>query len=680
MSSPTTHVRVAAATLPLAVLGAALMPATATAASSAQPAAAPAQPQAAAPGVRPDLATWSAPLFPCRGYEGFDAQNPRDSAVKDIFTFTPYKPTRVGNGKGDINWRANPYGNATWRMWLHSLRWIGGLINAAPGDEVATAHALAIVRDWSNDNRFPWTKNADAAEPTMHRLNVLLCLRLKLTADSNKPLPKSQRWLDSVIVTHMRQLQVRWSGAGNHGTDESGAMLRAACTLGNSTYRDLAVKRLASTLPVAVDSQGTTNEQSTGYANMNYALWMKVSGVLVNCRTPGTRKLARAIRARIAPMPAFLAHAHAPDGTMEQIGDTQRKHYGPMTGTPQEYPATSGKRGTPPRNRVAVYRGGFVFGRNSWGKKAQPYPETTYYTLRFGPPRKWHGHNDHTAISLWARGDKVLIDPGYGVTSKRRIAAVFGPDRHNTLTASGMTINGTQTTLNSYTLGKVHEAYRMSDTPVKGMSRLRGVLVDHSNSAASIVVVRDVATTGRATTFSQNWQHPIGTRLTQISTSTRVATHPSTRTYLVTLSPHLTRTTTNPVWLSYFHEQSHPTTLVIQRGTKRADILTVLVTVDSGAGAPRVTARKGVITVVVGGKVSRYSLVRTGDIRLVSSAQAAVQAQGAMPGDLQRSAVPETVPAPSAPVESAPESTVPLPAPVKPVPEPDPSTLLNPEP
>jgi len=72
----------------------------------------------------------------------------------------------------------NPYKNASWYMWFHSLRWLGqGIIAAGNGDLTALTRVNTIAYDWYRDNPYSWKANIGAWESTMHRTNVLICLR-----------------------------------------------------------------------------------------------------------------------------------------------------------------------------------------------------------------------------------------------------------------------------------------------------------------------------------------------------------------------------------------------------------------------------------------------------------------------------------------------------------------------
>jgi hypothetical protein len=51
---------------------------------------------------------------------------------------------------------------------------------------------------------------------------------------------------------------------------------------------------------------------------------------------------------------------------------------------------------------------GWIIGRWSWTD-----PATSYYTIRYGPPRYGHGHHDRAGGVTWTtKGVRVLVGPG----------------------------------------------------------------------------------------------------------------------------------------------------------------------------------------------------------------------------------------------------------------------------
>jgi hypothetical protein len=386
-------VRLVGAGVVLAVLGATLLvsPATAygrapsSATAAVQPSPASSAPEPPALGYIPPYAPATAPpatditplpsmrslapsgsLYPCTSYSGIDTPNPVPAVIADRFTWGTFAPVAVGNSLGDVNWRLNPYKNASWYMWLHSLRWVGQAITAgAAGDAAALDHVRVIAKDWVLDNPHPWTNDVGAHESTMHRTNVLICLREAIVSTSpDGVLPASDAWLDTALLTHANFIQNYWSGPGNnHGTDESIALLGVGCLLSRTDLRDLAITRMSQAITTAIDTQGASNEQSTSYAQFNYALWGRAERALTTCNiSPGTT-----IATRRQLLATFIAQSTNPLGKLAQIGDSEVVAAVPFPGTDTEWAGSQGTLGTKPSVNVSRYQAGYVFGRSGWG-------------------------------------------------------------------------------------------------------------------------------------------------------------------------------------------------------------------------------------------------------------------------------------------------------------------------
>lgn len=298
-------------------------------------------------------AAWSdaAPPYSCPGYSSIPSTNPRDQVIQDRFAWGTYGPYRVGDGRGNVNWSVDPHRQVSWRMWLHSLRWVGSLVTAGEqGDRAALEHASAIVSDWVRDNPYSWQSNAAAWESTMHRTNVLVCLRQAVSKAHGGTFPSATHgWLGTALLQHAEFMKAHYSGYGNHGTDESIAMIGAGCVLRRPAYTTLGADRLRAGLTRAIDSQGATNEQSTAYAVFNHSLWGRAQRALTACLpgSPTTQEVTR----RRAALAEFIAHATTPAGPLHQIGDSEQVRYQPLAAGAHEWAASGGRAGGHPAAR-----------------------------------------------------------------------------------------------------------------------------------------------------------------------------------------------------------------------------------------------------------------------------------------------------------------------------------------
>ena len=570
----------------------------------------------------------AAPFYACPGFSGLDAQTPLANLYGDVFTWAPYASYKVGNGGGNINWKLNPYKNASWYMWFHSLRLLGqGIIAAGKGDLTALTRVNTIAYDWYRDNPYSWKANVGAWESTMHRTNVLICLRQAILSGLQvTTLPTRYAWLDSALLSHARFLTNYWSGAWNHGTDESIALFGLGVTLNRSDYKNLAVQRLGAAITTSIDAQGSTNEQSTGYASFNYSLWGRAVTALQNGGVdPGTT-----ITTRRALLAKWLTLATNSLGKLHQLGDTQVQSTYPWVGTPMEYAGTLGAKGTTPLWRVGIYSNGYVFGRTGWGTDpARGFAGESTYSIRFGTPRAFHGHSDHTSITYTSRGRDIIVDGGYAAYSAGAYRTwAVSPSAHSVLTTPLSKDLNPTTRLTASSVKANAESYQFTDAPGTGISRVRSVLVLKD---PDLLVTWDRASSRTPQAFQTLWHLPPDQRATVYSRTTAVAMAPGDKTRTIVFqvpfkqalpagSTLIKQGQTNPIqgwhYPSHTVRKSAPTIMMARSGTS-ASILSFVVPVRSTGAVTYTTRWSGttfIVTLNVGGKVTSIAISGGGSL------------------------------------------------------------------
>ncbi|WP_084262784.1 heparinase II/III domain-containing protein [Actinomadura formosensis] len=461
-------------------------------------------------GVVAAAATPRTPQGTCLGYNGLDGLNPAAQVRAGRFRTPDGAPVRVARGT-DVDWNLNPYHDRSWQLWFHSLEWLGGSVREyeRTGDRAALATATGIAQDWLADNRGPGRfgrgRQDAIAESVKFRLITLVCLRRHLAAP----------WLDEAIARHAEWLArpENYAGPWNHGTDESMTLMSAGCATGRTDLADLGRRRLLDAVfhppggaPPAIDAQGASTEQSTGYSVYNRSRWGLVMKVMRNCRRPVPAELVR--RHRL--MDEFIAFQVTPGGDLLQIGEShaaKASAIGRLGSGPLRYAATLGREGTPPGERVKIYDAGYVMGRSGWGTRDRPYTQEMAYTARFGPGRYVHGQSDHMALTFYALGRSLLVPSGHiGYNDPAWRAWLQSPEAHNTLVVRDAPFRaGAATALTGHRFRRGADTFRFSDTAFTGTRRTRSVLAAAGPDA---LVVLDEARSRRTRTVDQLWHLP----------------------------------------------------------------------------------------------------------------------------------------------------------------------------
>ncbi|WP_433244051.1 heparinase II/III domain-containing protein [Streptosporangium sp. CA-135522] len=374
--------------------------------------------------------------------------------------FLGLAPVKVGK---DVNWRTDPYRNRSWSMVFHSLRWMGRLVAdyENTGQEAYLTRATEVAKDWVADNpRGGGSKASPYAwqeHPIALRAPALVCLSKHVNAP----------WLTKSLAEHAKMLSDPrlYEKGHNHGIDQDIALFGIGCRYGNSAWSGLAVKRLTETVKLDVDSQGVLREQAPRYAIYVHERLKVAIDEIKACGHKAPAEITR----RWKSLEDFISHSTQPNGFMVPIGD------GGADVRPVGYAR--------PDKTVRVFGNGYVYGRTAWDK-----PESAFYSIRFGPGLKFHGHEDHLGVTYYAQGRDVLVDVGfhsYENTGYRRWT--MSAQAHNTPSVVGAAFrNRTATTLSRSSIKKDRQSYRLTDRAY-GVPRTRSVLVNHEQDVMAVL-------------------------------------------------------------------------------------------------------------------------------------------------------------------------------------------------
>jgi hypothetical protein len=562
----------------------------------------------------------------CGGLPRFNAAAVREIMAGEL-TVPPFPAVKIDPRRdGNVNWYLNPFGDPTWVLDFQQAGWIeqlvAGYLKGGPDAAAYLKRAAQLTRSWLN------------ASPVSRDPLTLVCLAQAFPG---------QAWITGQIAPTVNWYAANWQGAYNHGLTQDINLLRIGCAYPATAFggaalswRNTAVRQMIASFgpnpyAPAIDAQGAVNEQATLYENFVYNLWRIGLPLLRSCgyTLPGS------ITARIAKLPAFLSYATQPDGNLVQLGDTYverpavRSAVPPTTVPPTTGPPSTGPANTVP-SLVAVYNAGFIFGRSGWT------PAASFYSLRFGPGREIHGHNDHMGLTYYARGRNLIVDAGhYGYANTPYRTWLLSPEAASTFVIPGVSFNpDAPTALIASQADRRGQFYQFYDTAFGGLPRSRSVFVSQQ---PDLVVVFDQAAAGGE--YQQLWHLDPALTITPIAgtpsgtpTGTEVvATAPGTELVLLRVplpgqritagSVTVARAQASPLqgWVSHQLEQRTPDDVVEMTSYgPAAAMLTVIVPAAPGA---RVTAAATgpeagpyLLTVRVGTAVTRFTVTGTGTI------------------------------------------------------------------
>jgi hypothetical protein len=413
-------------------------------------------------------------------------------------TLSPHPSTLL---PANPTWRENPFRDPNWTFQLHTLRWADVLRREGirtKNQAMLHRHA-AILSDWLRDNPrsgapSPMSWNDMA---TGIRTIVFSCA---IASYGYRP------QYAAALRNHGSVLVNPKFGArrGNHALHVRIGLLVAGCVGPNRAWSTAARSRIQTVLRGSVDAQGVSDEGAARYALANYTWYLEAKRRIRACGlAPGSTF------ARVAKMPEFLAQATTPDGTYEQIGDSDRSRAVPIAGSPHSvYAATGGTEGTRPTTVYQPYQRGYVFGRSGWGR-SRPLAHELFYSLRFGAPlgTQIHGHEDAGALTLNADGRKLLFDAGrYRYDSSALSRHLQSRAAHNTVDVRGARYNpGARTVLVASRHTAAYDLTTVRVTALTGTTWTRTVLYSRTGR---YLVVDDTVLNKRSATMVQRWNLP----------------------------------------------------------------------------------------------------------------------------------------------------------------------------
>jgi hypothetical protein len=330
-------------------------------------------------------------------------QRTADDLLADIYHLGQHPAVKLPH---DLTWREDPLGDRQWRQKLQMLRYVVALMYQwqATDDDRYRDRGIELMRSWIAANPYGSAASSSAwkDQVTAWRAMTMVCVAGLLP---------EKGWLEQAIADHGAILAdpAFYVGGGNHALNQAIGLLDVGCYLGRTDWQRLAVRRIDRFIGRTIDTQGVSDEQAVKYDRYDYDRLMLARDHLLDCGLPAPANFHRVER-----IPVFLAQATRPDGRMETIGDSDDLRSRPIDGTPLEYAATFGERGTVPGQTVSLFDRGYAFGRTGWGDGARAFRDEIQFSLRYAAALLRHGHADAGGLTMSGNGAQLLVDPGYG--------------------------------------------------------------------------------------------------------------------------------------------------------------------------------------------------------------------------------------------------------------------------
>lgn len=325
------------------------------------------------------------------------APDPVPDGEPIVVSMPPAPPFTLGEISPTV-WRQPMVPNPAWRLHFEGFMYLPPLAVRAAEDgslgSLATMVDQVIAFHVQNPDpeisKYGWDEGT-----AQRRLAVENCLY---------DLSHDLRLVPGMTADLKVQLGNRYYGppkfpVHNHGVMANLRLVRAGEILGHPEWVTVALDRFEHEAPLAFSAKGTSWEQSSSYHRFNVALWDGVADQLAaRSEYAAAAASIRATTTKGANVSGWLTE---PDGDLVQIGDADRE---------------PGDVATTAAGTFRDDQAGYAIGR--WSRSDR---RRTYYTIRYGPRRRAHGHDDRGAVTWSTLGTRVLVGPGryvYGTDPK----------------------------------------------------------------------------------------------------------------------------------------------------------------------------------------------------------------------------------------------------------------------
>lgn len=398
---------------------------------------------------------------------------------EDIVVTMPPAPAFTLGKIPASTWKSPPVADPTWKLNFYGFMYLPPLAAraAADGSTGSLETMITQVAAFYQQNPDVGSNDLGWDEGTaLRRLEVLNCLYF-LTKDERLVAPMTS---DVAVQFSNRYYGPPLYSVHNHGLMANLAVVGAAELLNNPTWRNNALARIRSEAPLAFTKLGSSWEQSSMYQKVNQNLWDEAADTLAGFNPADPT--VTAIRAVTTKAGIVYDWFTEPDGSIVQLGDSERK-VGSTT-------PTVGSLFRDDQAGVAVGR---------WGAAN---PAATYYTLRYGPPRKAHGHQERSGVTFSAYGTRVLVNPGYFTYDKSSPYQAYqmSPAAANCAVPASRTLDTKASVpVSVATIQAPAHAWKLDDS-LYGIAHSRTLNI---NNGTRTLIVAD--TYPAATVYRQNW-------------------------------------------------------------------------------------------------------------------------------------------------------------------------------
>ena len=374
-----------------------------------------------------------------------------------IVLFKIWKPYEF---KDQLSWKEDPYGDKTWRFYLHCLRMVSFLTNAyeMTNDNKYLSKAEWFIKSWMkhnpnpNDNVSEW---AWSGHGTANRLLNLIYFWTEYSKSSIFDEEFSQQ-LFTLLDIHGEFLTDKKNYEDyNHGIFQDQALLELSVIFNefprSSQWQKTAIARLLARFNKDVSESGIHREHSPAYHIVVLNLFLEIKDFMDYYSI----SYPKVFHKKINLMQEYLAYITKDNGFLPLVGDTGQSNT--LNSIKKDhiineywaYRSSKGKKGIKPNIPFRVY---LDSGTAIYRSDYQDFPQESIYWLFTNCFNSViHKHADDLSFDLRYKNTDYIVDSGrfnYKEADEYRkyFRSVFA---HNSIAVDGKTYP-----LNSSQIGK----------------------------------------------------------------------------------------------------------------------------------------------------------------------------------------------------------------------------------
>ena len=406
-------------------------------------------------------------------HESFDATQGTEISVK-------LSSREEVSFKTDFSFALDPFKDRSWRFWFQNLSWLPTHLGSI-GDEIAQKQAdyiaskwIAFMQDKESDPEFFYHDHSLA----YRAINLIECMDF-FSDEMRIPLIHHLIEIGTLLVSPLED-----NALSNHAFDQAIALFLISDFLKSSpfseTWQEISLARIERELDYSFTDDGVHVENSPSY---HHGMITNIHRSLSKVLKISPHQAIQNHRSELTKSIPYLAWIIRPDGKVPPLGDSEEKQVSTNLGR-----KISGDEVFSSHEGMRVFGEGYAI----WKSSSKQY----HLTLKSCHHGRFHRHDDDCSITLWAKGENLLMDSGLLYYEEKDL------DRIHVRSAkghSGFEIPGKRPNRNPFLkTARRSKVFKIDDATAKAVLGMYGNLNASRtvNVVEQTVLIRDHFSTG----------------------------------------------------------------------------------------------------------------------------------------------------------------------------------------